>query len=202
MLEARSGQSGLSFWKASGLFLLSILPVSSWVAAGMASRKVASSTAARYTLPILAVTLLALDLGFVTNRIPTSDGHPLLSLLSTNSIPSVGDGHSVRHLGSAAATFTPAPNCRSVHDITLQDVGSTLCVRGVVRWAYASSLTYYVSFGTGANDFYLIGYNWPEYPGSGVNPGDCVQFVGLVQQLGNNPVMVVDPSDLQQRCPG
>jgi ribosomal protein S27AE len=202
VIEVRSGPDGLSFWKALGLFFLSIFPVSSWVAMGIASPKMALGKPARYALPVLAVALLFLNLGFITNRIPTSDGRVLFSALSSSPLSPIVVHHPDGHSASVALTSTPAPNCRRPKEITLQDVGSTLCVRGVVRWAFAQSLTYYVSFSTGATDFYMVGYNWPEYPGSGVNPGDCLQITGLVQQLGNNPVMVVDPADLQQRCPG
>ncbi|MGA2820378.1 MAG: hypothetical protein ABSF61_06965 [Anaerolineales bacterium] len=201
VVEARSPQGAPSFWKASGLFLMSLLPIASWVAIGLASRKVASARAARYTLPALAVMLLLLDLGFAANRIPISDGTRLLSALSTRpllSSPALTPG---RNSGSAALTPTPAATCRSVQAITLEDVGSTLCVRGVVRAGIGTGGNYYVSFGTGANDFYMVGYDWPDWPGSGVNPGDCLQVTGQIEQVGSAPVMVVELPDLKQRCP-
>ncbi|MGD0574462.1 MAG: hypothetical protein ABSB61_03720 [Anaerolineales bacterium] len=201
VVEAQSPQGAPSFWKAAGLFLMSFLPIASWVAVGFASRKVALARAARYILPALAVMLLLLDLGFAANRIPISDGQRLLSSLSARPLLSSPPLTPERHFGSAVPTPTPAATCRSVQDVTLEDVGSTLCVRGVVRVGYGAGGNYYVSFGTGAADFYMVGYGWPDYPGSGVNPGDCLQVTGQIEQLGSAPVIVVEPPDLQERCP-
>lgn len=201
VVEARSGQGAPSFGKASGLFLMSLLPIASWVAIGFASRQVALARAARYILPALAVMLLLLDLGFAANRIPISDGPRLLSSLSTRPLLSSPPSTPARPSGSVALAPTLAVNCRSAQAVTLEDVGSTLCVRGVVRVGIGTGGNYYVSFGTGANDFYMVGYDWPDFPGSGVNPGDCLQVTGLIEQVGTTPVMVVEPPDLKQRCP-
>ncbi|MGA2112087.1 MAG: hypothetical protein ABSG98_08060 [Anaerolineales bacterium] len=223
VVEARSGPDGASFGKACGLTLMSFLPIGSWVAIGLVSARVASAKAARYIFPALALPLLLLDFGFAANQIPINRGQPLFSNLSTSQLSNSliltpGSRQSSAGLstntvlpfsilGSGRKSATPLPtsipgtSCRNVDDITLKDVGKTLCVRGIVRVGIGTNLNYYVSFGTAPYEFYMVGYGWSLTPGSGVDPGDCLQVTGKIGQVGTTPVMVVEPPDLKERCP-
>ncbi len=94
------------------------------------------------------------------------------------------------------STATPVEqHCRSWEEITLNDVGRDLCVFGLVRHTRTDELAYYIIFGNEYDSFFLIHYGNKM---AEVVPGVCVQVDGRIQQLGSNPVIVVEEGQIQE----
>lgn len=83
---------------------------------------------------------------------------------------------------------TSTPDCLSATLVRLRHVGMELCVYGEVWSVYESGEAFIVEFSDKSNALYLLSYDyyWPD-----MRPGDCVLAEGKIEQLGDNPVMVV-----------
>jgi hypothetical protein len=91
-------------------------------------------------------------------------------------------------------TPTPEP-CHHWSEVTMEDVGGTLCVFGDVKsaWWDSSQSAYFITFGSEEGSYYIVLYGWSIID---LNPGDCVTSTGEIGHLGNSPVMTIDAYDL------
>lgn len=85
--------------------------------------------------------------------------------------------------------------CYSWDQISLTDVGKTLCVYGIVKTARIdeSQKAFFMIFGTEPSDFYMVTYDgwyWEDVQ------NQCVGAEGEIMEIGQAPVMVVDPYEL------
>lgn len=86
--------------------------------------------------------------------------------------------------------------CNHWTQISIDDVNKDLCVYGVANNTYTSEGIYYITFGKDPGDFYLISYDgWFE----GVE-GNCVMIDGVIQKLGQAPVIVIGVNDELYHC--
>ena len=86
---------------------------------------------------------------------------------------------------------TPTPErstCLTWQDITLEDVGSELCVEGSVKYATNDGTAYQIRFTDEPGNFFILSYDreFPEF-----RSGSCVSVEGEVEKLGTSPVIVV-----------
>jgi hypothetical protein len=97
-------------------------------------------------------------------------------------------------------TTTPSDedNCVDPIEIQLEDVGKTLCVRGVIVGLEEREVGFIVNFSDERGVFYLVTYDfvWEQ-----AKPGDCIQITGEIQQLGNTPVLVFGWANIPEFCP-
>jgi hypothetical protein len=87
--------------------------------------------------------------------------------------------------------FTSTPDCWNWRQVTLSQVGRTLCVAGIVANSYhgssADAYVFYIAFGNGKGDFYMVDYNGYF---EGLN-GKCVYSTGKIEQVGDSPYMII-----------
>jgi len=98
-----------------------------------------------------------------------------------------------------SATPAGPGDCVSALNVTLEDVGKTLCVSGVVlRVSPQGNEDYLILFSDEKGKFYFVsyGYKWPV-----ANPGACVMATGEVKKLLSSPVMVLTMKSPLQACP-
>lgn len=95
-------------------------------------------------------------------------------------------------------TSTEEDPCKNAVDVSLDDVGSTLCVRGIITGMEEREVGYLIYFSDQRGVFYLVTYDlvWDE-----AEPGDCIQITGEIQLLGNTPVLVFGWNNLPEICP-
>ena len=76
-------------------------------------------------------------------------------------------------------------------NITTVDKGRTLCVTGTVissYWDYSGPMpVFYIIFGKGSGDFYMVNYNGYF---ENLN-GKCVRATGKIEQVGVSAYMVI-----------
>jgi len=86
-------------------------------------------------------------------------------------------------------TFTPQkPNCTHWSEITLNDVGKTICVYGTVYDSYWGGDIFYIRFTTVKNSFKFIVLN--NYYFEDIN-GKCVQSTSEIKNFDKVPYMEV-----------
>jgi hypothetical protein len=96
-------------------------------------------------------------------------------------------------------TMTPTqPECRDVLSITLDDVGKSLCTRGVVLETIANPTDFMVIFSYERGAFYWVTYDlvW-----SSAEVKNCYQIRGTIDRIGNSPMLVFDYQNLPEVCP-
>lgn len=95
-------------------------------------------------------------------------------------------------------TMTPMPTrpkCITWAEVSLEDVGKELCVRGIVITAYTAGDMFYMTFSQNPEDFYMVSYGgWYKEI-----KDNCVQGEGEIEQIGLAPIMVIDETNLY-RC--
>jgi hypothetical protein len=84
-------------------------------------------------------------------------------------------------------------NCTLWSNVSLADVGKTMCVYGVVKDTALYNDVLYLSFSNHDGDFQFIHYGGSWFEGIENN---CAMADGKIAQLGNNPVMVIDLGEL------
>ncbi|MGE5124626.1 MAG: hypothetical protein ACM3H7_08910 [Acidobacteriaceae bacterium] len=95
-------------------------------------------------------------------------------------------------------TPTPTPACWQAVDISLDDVGKTLCVRGTVTELITQSNSFLVIFGHAKGAFYWVSYDmaWDQ-----AKLRTCYQLVSKIIQIGNSPIQIFDYSNIPEVCP-
>lgn len=95
-------------------------------------------------------------------------------------------------------TGTEDSGCVDAVEVTLDDVGSILCIRGTITGLEEREVGFIIYFSDERGIFYLVTYDlvWDD-----AEPGDCIQITGEIQQLGNTPVMVFGWNNLPEICP-
>lgn len=102
---------------------------------------------------------------------------------------------------TVVVTFTPIPTqdtlgCIRWSDVTMDNVGYSDCIYGVVQGAYpAGGDGFVITFSSQTTDFYFVGYgDWA--PQNLI--GTCVMAYGEIQALGTTPLMVVQPFQVEE----
>jgi hypothetical protein len=92
-----------------------------------------------------------------------------------------------------------AARCMEPQDLSLANVGQSVCVQGTVLSAYrdAKQSAFFITFSKDVGSFYMLTYGG-YYPT--VKPGSCVRAEGKVERLGPSPVIVLRPSDPLSTC--
>jgi hypothetical protein len=98
----------------------------------------------------------------------------------------------------STSTPTSTPACRDALTISLVDVGQTLCVQGMVIETIDRPNGFMVIFNTAPGSFYWVSYDmvWPQ-----AELDTCYQTTGLIEQLGSNPILLFDYSNIPELCP-
>lgn len=96
------------------------------------------------------------------------------------------------------ATATEEDLCINAVDVTLEDVGTTMCIRGIITGMEEREVGFIIYFSDQRGVFYLVTYDlvWDD-----AEPGDCIQITGEIQQLANTPVLVFGWNNLPEFCP-
>lgn len=92
-----------------------------------------------------------------------------------------------------------ASTCNLWSEVTLADVGKTLCVYGSVWNAYynENQKGYYILFSSEPTALYFVKYGNSVY--SGLND-NCVQYTGKVEKIWNTPMMYIGANDVLYHC--
>lgn len=99
----------------------------------------------------------------------------------------------------STATSTPTtPACREATSITLDDVGKTLCVQGVVLEIISQPAYLMVTFSYQKGAFYWVAY---DYAWSQGKTGECYQVDGKIERIGNSPMMIFNYKNIPEGCP-
>jgi hypothetical protein len=108
----------------------------------------------------------------------------------------VSPSKTVAHMPTS--TPTEADGCADPLDINLDDVGKTMCVRGIITGMEERDVGFIVYFSDERGIFYLVTYDfvWDQ-----AEPGDCIQITGEIQQLSNTPVLVFGWNNIPEFCP-
>jgi hypothetical protein len=98
----------------------------------------------------------------------------------------------------ATITPTPAPICRDVSTITLDDVGQTLCVRGTVIEIVDNPNYFMLVFSNERGAFYWVSYDivWSQ-----AEVNTCYQIRGMIRQISNSPILIFDYRNIPEVCP-
>jgi hypothetical protein len=93
----------------------------------------------------------------------------------------------------------PPGNCTPWSDVTLADVGKTMCVFGVVRhtWYSEQNLTQYFTFSSDPEAIFFQKFMYTFDPGI---DGRCIFFKGKIYQSYNTPYMDLLPDDAIYFC--
>lgn len=90
---------------------------------------------------------------------------------------------------ATVSTPTQEPSCMPAQSVTLDDVGKTLCVTGVILKLDERESGLLIVFGVARGTFYFVSY---DYVWEVAKPGACVMASGVIQRIGNAPVIVLD----------
>lgn len=131
---------------------------------------------------------------------PTLTPYPVKTNRPSPSTTITRTATQIRIPPSHTPSLTPSPelSCREATTITLADVGKTLCVQGSIVETREKSNSFLVIFSNEKGAFYWVSYDmvW-----SSAELKTCYQLEGTVRQLGNNPVMLFDYSNIPEVCP-
>ena len=105
-------------------------------------------------------------------------------------------------LDTATSVPSPSPTtasgCVDVLTISTDDVGKTLCVRGVIESFEARESGFLIVFSNQKGAMYWVSYDLVWEPAT---KGLCVQVIGEVMQIASSPVMVFGYHNLPEICP-
>lgn len=98
---------------------------------------------------------------------------------------------------SITPSMTSAPDCRDVLTVTMDDVGKTLCVRGIILNFEERESYFLIAFTSERGKLYWISYDgvWEA-----AIEGLCVELTAEVMQIANTPIMIFDVKNLPQIC--
>jgi hypothetical protein len=97
----------------------------------------------------------------------------------------------------ALASPTTASGCIDVTTITLEDLGKTLCVRGVIENFEARPTGFIIAFGNEKGSMYWVSYDLVWEP---AKKGLCVEVTGEVMQIASSPVIVFGYQNIPVIC--
>jgi hypothetical protein len=131
-----------------------------------------------------------------TPRPPTYTPSPTSTKKSTNT-PLVGL-NLLATSATQAITPTTSSSCRQTSSITLEDVGQTMCVQGIILETITNPTDFMVIFGYEKNTFYWVSYDlvWSD-----AELDTCYQIQGTIDRIGNSPVLVFGYQNLPEACP-
>jgi len=91
------------------------------------------------------------------------------------------------------------PDCELWSNITLTDVGKTLCVYGTVRNSFFDSGKngYFITFSSDPRAVYFVKYGGWDY---GNLDGKCAMFTGKVDKVWDSPVLYIKENDALFDC--
>ena len=92
---------------------------------------------------------------------------------------------------------TPSSDCVDVLTITLEDVGKTLCVRGVILNFEERTSGFLIAFSNQEGAMFWVSYDLVWLP---AKEGLCVEVTGEVMQIANSPVIVFGYHNLPVIC--
>lgn len=93
---------------------------------------------------------------------------------------------------------TTASDCVDVLTVTLEDLGKTLCVRGIIENFEARPSGFLIAFSNEPGSMYWVSYDLVWEP---AKKGLCVELTGEVMQIADSPVIVFGYANLPQICP-
>jgi hypothetical protein len=96
------------------------------------------------------------------------------------------------------STPTASSACRQTTSITLNDVGKTMCVEGIILETVTNPTDFMVIFSYEKNAFYWVSYDLVWSIGE---PDECYQIQGTIDRIGNSPVLVFGYQNLPEACP-
>lgn len=132
-----------------------------------------------------------------TNTLIPSTHTPLPSpTIQPTRTPVVAFAASPTHVHPTTTPTTPA--CREATSITLDDVGKSLCVEGVVLEIIPHTTDVMVTFSYERGAFYWVSYDlaWSEG-----KAGKCYRVDGTIKRIGNSPMLVFDYKNIPEACP-
>lgn len=88
--------------------------------------------------------------------------------------------------------------CTPASQVTLQDVGKTMCVTGKVLRISTKSGSFSIYIENPKDAFYFLSYDrtWND-----LKEGNCIFATGEVSQLGSNPIMLLSYTVPLEYCP-
>ena len=94
-------------------------------------------------------------------------------------------------------SLTSTSVCLDVLTITLEDLGKTICVRGVIENYETRPSGFIIAFSNQPGSMYWVSYDlvWEI-----AKEGLCVEVTGEVMQIANSPVIVFGYTNLPQLC--
>lgn len=100
------------------------------------------------------------------------------------------------HVPPSATPTVPA--CRDVSSITLDNVGQTLCVQGIIIKTIKNPTDFMVIFSFERGSFYWVSYDlvWSQ-----AQVGSCYRVNGTINRILNSPVLVFDYRNVPEICP-
>ena len=93
---------------------------------------------------------------------------------------------------------SPSSSCRQALSITLEDVGQTMCVQGIVLETVTNPTDFMMIFSYEKNAFYWVSYDLAL---DNVESDTCYQIQGIIDRIGNSPVLVFAYKNLPEVCP-
>jgi len=193
-------------WKIL-IFACAFIPVVIWLAIYWAAREVVRQRTLFHmtwlgaAAAALAVYLIVYDPAFLvganTVNAPAEDPVVFVATatvrIASSPIPSTSTKRpsptaTPRPTQRPASAGSSAPDCLPFASVSLRDVGRDLCVYGIVWQEYENEQAYFVEFSRASDALYLVSYDF-VFPD--LDSGDCVTAEGEIDQLGDNPVMVV-----------
>jgi len=172
----------------------------------------------RFKLPLIAgVVLFLLAMVFLIRRFDPVSGKPAAVVLPTNTntqpaveiilsptpipqTPTRAPTSTEMPTPAPTSTITPTerPACLNALDVTVENIGETICVEGTVTKAYFQEPAFYIIFGNASDAFYMFSY---DRRFDSLVPGDCVRITGKIQSLKNDPIIVITARDILETCP-
>jgi hypothetical protein len=158
-----------------------------------------ASLANRAVTPSPTTTLTSLPP--TSTPIPPSNTPSSTPTIKPTNTPVIG-----LNLLATAATqeITPSPSssasssCRQALSITLDDVGQTMCVQGTVLETVTNPTDFMMIFSYEKNAFYWVSYDLVL---DNVESDTCYQIQGIIDRIGNSPVLVFAYKNLPEECP-
>jgi hypothetical protein len=95
-------------------------------------------------------------------------------------------------------TPTPEPACRDALTVTLDDVGKTMCVQGVIIETIANPTNFMVIIDYSRGSFYWVTY---DMAWSKAVLNTCYQITGKIDQIGISPLLVFGYNNMPEPCP-
>jgi hypothetical protein len=140
--------------------------------------------------------------GAFDEPVPGEGKTPSQAATQSQGAPTLSPGETLAAETPVLSYALPA-DCVQANEITLENVGETICVGGQVFVAYEEHGTFYIDFNQARGGFYMIGSEWDTYDPTSkfaIHQGDCVYANGKIVNVDSIPVMAITPNALKM-CP-